>query len=244
MQSPPTFYDEVFDPAFAGSDSYIRFRSVAHTLAAKAELIVDVGCGRGAWVADGLYRPLEDMRGDGRTVIGIDIDPVGEENKTIDEFRLIDGSGRWPLEDASVDLALCDMTIEHVTDPPPFVRELTRVLKPGGAFIARSVSRHSLLATAARLVPNEKHPEVVARLQPTRQAADVFPTAYHMNTEKEIGALFDADYEWSVAHCGGLHHYFGPWPRMARAIAALEPRLPKAAQTTIVLCARKKPLGS
>jgi ubiquinone/menaquinone biosynthesis C-methylase UbiE len=241
MHAAPEFWDEVFDPAFSGADSLLRFRAVGHALAAKASLIVDVGCGRGAWVADGTYRALEDMRGPGRTVIGIDIDPVGKENRTIDEFRLIDGpAARWPLDDASVDLALCDMTIEHVTDPAAFVAELDRVLRPGGAFVARSVSKYSLLATAARMVPNEKHAQVVGRLQPERQAADVFPTAYLMNSERDLGALFGRDFDWSVAHCGGLHHYFHPWPRLARTIAAVEPRLPKATQTTIVLYARKK----
>lgn len=237
----PPFWDEVFDPAFAGSDSLLRFRGVAHALAANAKVVLDVGCGRGAWVADGLYRAIEDMRGPGRTVVGIDIDAVGEENRTIDEFRLIaDESAPWPVEGGSVDLALCDMTIEHVTDPRSFVRELTRVLRPGGAFVARSVSKYSILATAARTVPNHRHAAVVGKLQPDRQAADVFPTAYLMNSEKDLAALLDTDYDWSVAHCGGLHHYFHPWPRMARVIAAVEPRLPKATQTTFVLYARKK----
>jgi ubiquinone/menaquinone biosynthesis C-methylase UbiE len=241
MSTAPPFWDEVFDPAFAGADSLLRFRGTAHALAAHAAVILDVGCGRGAWVADGKYRAIEDMRGAGRTVIGIDIDPSAEQNRTIDEFRLIEHEAApWPVEDSSVDLALCDMTIEHVTDPGSFVRELTRVLRPGGAFVARSVSKHSLLATAARLVPNHRHAKVVGKLQPERQAADVFPTAYQMNTEKDLGALFGADYDWSVAHCGGLHHYFHPWPRLARAIAASEPRLPKATQTTFVLYARKK----
>lgn len=240
MSTAPPFWDEVFDPAFAGADSLLPFRTVSHALAAKAEVVLDVGCGRGAWVADGVYRPLEDFRGEGRRVIGIDVDPNAAQNKTIDEFHLIDGTGAWPVPDASVDVAICDWVIEHVTDPQAFVRELTRVLRPGGAFIARSVSRYSVLALAARSVPNGKHAQVVAKVQPGRQAADVFPTAYRMNSEKALAELFDRGFDWSVSHLGGLNHYFHPWPRLARTIAVCEPRLPKAMRTTIVLYARKK----
>lgn len=240
MSSAPSFWDEVFDPNFAGTDSLLAFRGITHALAARASVIVDVGCGRGAWVADGVYRPLEDLRGPGRRVIGIDVDGAAEQNRTIDEFRLIDDSRRWPLDDGSVDLAVCDMTIEHVADPEAFVAELIRALRPGAAFVARSVSKHSLLAMASRAVPNARHAEVVARLQPGRQAADVFPTTYLMNSEKALGKLFDHDFDWSLAHRGGLRHYFGRWPRVARAVDACEPRLPKAMQTTIVLYARKK----
>ena len=38
------------------------------------------------------------------------------------------------------------------------MRELARVLRPGGVFIARTISRHSVLAAAARVVPNDPMP--------------------------------------------------------------------------------------
>ena len=67
----------------------------------------------------------------------------------IDEFRLIGPDGRWPLDDASVDLAVSDFVLEHVTEPEAFVAELARVLRPGGMYIARTISRRSALAAAA-----------------------------------------------------------------------------------------------
>ncbi|MGI8677604.1 MAG: methyltransferase domain-containing protein [Jatrophihabitans sp.] len=232
-------WDELFR-ADAGQSSGVAFMTVVHALANQAETVLDVGCGRGWWASDGVYRPFLDLRGPGRTIIGIDVDDDGEDNGNLDEFRRIGAGGRWPVADASVDVAVSDWVLEHVEDPRAFVDELTRVLRPGGVVVARSVSRHSLLSLAARAVPNARHATVLARVQPGRDVADIFPTSYRMNTEKALAKLFGADYEWSVRHMVGLHQYFGPWPRLARAISATEPRLPKALQMTLILCARKR----
>jgi SAM-dependent methyltransferase len=182
----------------------------------------------------------QDLRGPGRQVIGIDVDPVGVENPVIDEFRLIGDDGVWPLDDASVDLAVSDFVLEHVTDPPAFVSELTRTLRPGGVFIARTVSRASILSMAARAVPNAKHSRWLNVLQPGREEHDVFRTAYQMNTRKDLAALFGADYEWAAASRTGLDRYLGPWPKVAKTAEIIERRLPRAMQCALVVCARKR----
>jgi SAM-dependent methyltransferase len=225
--------------ADAGNDSSAVFCSTIHALLPQTAVVVDVGCGRGGMVEtlDGTD-PL-DFRGAGRRVIGIDVDTVGVDNPVLDEFRPIEGD-RWPLDDNSVDLVVSDWTLEHVGDPKAFVSELTRVLRPGGAFVARTVNRNSVTALGARAVPNRHHAKVVERLQPGRQERDVFPTVYGMNTRKDLASLFDADYEWSATSHGGLHHYVGPWPRLARVVRAVEPRLPKGNRLTLMVCARKR----
>lgn len=238
--NPNLGWNEIFDPAKAGWDSIVPFLGVAQMLAAQARTVVDVGCGRGAAADSATDRVFHDLRGPDRRVIGIDLDPVGEQNPIVDEFRLIDRSGRWPLDDDSVDLAVSDFTLEHVDDPPAFVGELTRVLRPGGAFVGRTISRYSPLALAARAVPNERHSSVLSVLQPKRQERDVFPTRYLMNTDKDLRRLFARDYELSVAHRGGIEQYFLRWPRAARAAAVIEPRLPKVTQITLVVYARKR----
>jgi SAM-dependent methyltransferase len=240
MAEAPLGWNEVFKDTYSGFDSMVPFLGVAQLLASEAHVVVDVGCGRGAMVDPEKGRPFQDLRGPGRRVIGIDVDPAGEQNPAVDEFRLIGPDGRWPLADGAADLAVSDWTLEHVEDPRAFVAELTRVLRPGGAFVARTVSRHSLLSMASRAVPNSRHATVLSRLQPGREARDVFPTMYRMNTRKDLAALFDADYEWTVAHRGGLHHYLHPWPRLARAVAVVEPRLPQGVRTSLVLYARKR----
>ena len=234
-------WDEIFDAEKSGWDSIVPFLGVAQVLAAEAKIVVDVGCGRGGMADGPAGRVFHDLRGPGRTVIGIDIDQVGESNPIIDEFRLIDPATlRWPLDDASVDLAVSDFTLEHVDDPEPFVAELARTLRPGGVFVGRTISRYSPLSAAARLVPNEKHARWLSVLQPRRQEKDVFPTRYRMNSERELRALFARHFEVNVLHRVGLEQYLLRWPRLARTVMAVEPRLPKAMQMTLVVYARRR----
>jgi SAM-dependent methyltransferase len=232
---------EMFDDRILGTDSAHVFFVSAQAVAARSKVVAEVGCGRGAAVEmDQPGGPWQDLRGVGRTVIGIDVEDAGTENPVIDEFRLIGDDGRWPLDDGSVDLAFSDYVLEHVTDPDTFVRELARVLRPGGVFIGRTVSRHSLLSAAARIVPNQRHAGAVARLQPGRAAQDVFHTAYKMNTRQDLARVLDADFEWAIAHRTGLEQYFKPWPRVRRAVAAVERHFPASMQMGLVVFARRK----
>jgi SAM-dependent methyltransferase len=231
---------EMFDDRILGTDSAHVFMVSAQALAARSRLIAEVGCGRGALVdLDAPGGAWQDLRGEGRTVVGIDIEAVGADNPIIDEFRLIEG-GVWPFDDASVDLAVSDFVLEHVTDPVPFVSELARVLRPGGVFIARTINRHSLLALAARTVPNRSHARVLEHLQPGREERDVFHTAYRMNTRNDLRELFAPEFDWALARRTGLEQYCKPWPVLRRAVGPVERVLPTSLWMALVVFARRR----
>lgn len=230
----------VFSDHYQRIDSAVTLFALVQMLATDASIVVDVGCGRGAMIdPEDHERPLHDMRAAGRTVIGIDVDPAGSENPIIDEFRVID-DGRWPLEDGSADLAYCDWVLEHIQEPEQFVAELHRVLRPGGAFIARTVSRSSLLSQFARLVPNERHSPILTRLQPGRRERDVFPTCYRMNTRRDIKAVFDSGFDWTVSFHPGMEQYAMRWPWLQRSVSVVESRIPSRAQLVMIVSARKR----
>jgi SAM-dependent methyltransferase len=232
---------EMFDDRILGTDSAHVFFVTAQALTAHAKLVAEVGCGRGAAVdLDQPGGPWQDLRGEGRRVIGIDVEDTGHQNPVIDEFRLIGDDGRWPLDDGSVDLAVSDYVLEHVTNPQAFVRELARVLRPGGIFLARTVSRRSLLSVAARVVPNGRHAGAVARLQPGREAQDVFRTAYKMNRRKDLARVLDGNFEWALARRTGLEQYFKPWPRLRRVVGSAERFLPTSMWMGLVVFARRR----
>lgn len=237
----PLGLGEMFDDRILGLDSAHVFMVSAQAVAARSRVVAEVGCGRGALVdVDHPGGAWQDLRGEGRTVIGIDIEDVGAQNPVIDEFRLIAADGRWPLEDGSVDLAVSDFVLEHVTEPEDFVGELSRVLRPGGVFIARTISRRSVLAAAARVVPNDHHAKALERLQPGREERDVFRTAYKMNTRKDLARLFDTGFELALAHRTGLEQYCKPWPRLRRGVAQVERHLPTSMWMALVVFARRR----
>lgn len=101
-------------------------------------LLADVGCGTG-----NLY-PF--VRRFTTRYIGIDILRYDEFPDGA-EFRAVNlDTGRLPLEDGTVDVAVAVETIEHLENPRAFVRELTRVVRPGGWVVLTTPNQRSLLS--------------------------------------------------------------------------------------------------
>lgn len=111
-------------------------------------LVVDLGGGRHFLYADEVDPP-------GRVkVIAVDISP--EElalNKDADETCVADVSKHIPLPDASVDLILSRALLEHVDGVPSAIREMHRVLRPGGTALHLVPCGNSLFGLGARLLP-------------------------------------------------------------------------------------------
>lgn len=78
--------------------------------------VLDVGCGD---------RPYEPLLAGAVEIVGFDVpgNPHADLNGSIEAI---------PVGDASFDVVLCLQVLEHVPDPAAAVRELRRVVKPGG----------------------------------------------------------------------------------------------------------------
>jgi SAM-dependent methyltransferase len=227
----------IFRPGSISTDSSVAYLGLIRSVLEQCATVVDMGCGRGSYADQRTQTGnLFDLRGPGRIVIGADVDPNARVNPFIDEFRHLDLADRWPFETASVDLVVSDWTLEHVQHPSAFVGEVTRVLHPGGVFIARSVNAHSVLAFISRLVPNDQHARVLSHAQPARRSVDVFPAHYRMNTSGTLSALLGEQYRYSLSY---LRSYIrAKFPRVASVVAVVERHLPLRFQTAFVLCAR------
>ena len=113
---------------------------VEEVLAARgvSGVLADVGCGTGQ-----LWTRLR-----GRFTRGIGIDAVRFDGLPSDlEFRAADlDAGPLPLKDGEVDVAAAVETIEHLENPRAFVRELTRITRPGGWVVVTTPNQLSGLS--------------------------------------------------------------------------------------------------
>ena len=96
-----------------------------------ARLVLDIGGGTGS--IGGLWS-------DSSKYICLDIDPLklrGFAAKNPTGIALLADATRIPIEDQSVDVALCTNVTHHLADPllDRMVSECARVLKPGGRLI-------------------------------------------------------------------------------------------------------------
>jgi len=106
--------------------------------------VADVGTGTG-FVAAGIAPRV-------RRVLGIDNAPamleVARENLRalgVSNVDLAVGEvARLPLEDGSVDAAFANMVLHHAEDPAAMLREMARVVRPGGTVMITDEVEHPL----------------------------------------------------------------------------------------------------
>lgn len=185
------FYPESRFGGFTQIDGTIAFYTRVQALAGPDAVVIDFGCGRGAYQDDPipLRRDLRVFKGKARRVIGLDAGPAGKDNPFLDEFYCLEGTA-WPLADSSADLCVCDNVLEHLPEPHAFFDEARRVLKPGGVLCIRTPNRWSYIALLSRLIPNRSHAKVLAKAKPGLGEEDIFPTFYRCNTTGAVrGAL-------------------------------------------------------
>ena len=125
------------------------YETVAAVLAARGAggSLADVGCGRGdLWQA---------LRGPFSSCIGVDA--VRYEGLPPDvEFHAADLDATvLPLPDAAVDAAAAVEVIEHLENPRAFVRELARIVRPGGWAVVTTPNQLSALSLLTLVVKGQ-----------------------------------------------------------------------------------------
>ena len=237
------FHPETAFGDFTELDGVIRFYARVQELLPADGVALDVGCGRGAQQDDPvrIRRDLRTLRGKCDRVIGIDVDPAAATNEFIDEFRLIGDDGVWPVDDRSVDTAVADFVVEHIPDPDAFFAEAARVIKPGGHFCVRTINVNSYLGVASRVVPDRLHTKVLGRVQPDREAQDVFPTVYRCNTRRKLRRALDGHGFDSAVFCSEDEPAYLTMSRFTYRLGLLHRRLaPQAIRPGLVAFARRR----
>lgn len=104
---------------------------------APGQWVLDLGCGEGRHVHGVGARKTAD-------IVGVDLDEAslakGRDGSAMVGFadsRFVAGDAfRLPFRDATFDAVICSEVLEHLTDYKDALREIHRVVKPGGLFAA------------------------------------------------------------------------------------------------------------
>lgn len=142
-------------------------------------VLLDLGAGAGIVEA-------MNFRGIARRVAGIDLDPRVLQNPFLDEAA-IGSADALPYLDNTFDVVIADNVFEHLPAPAAVMREIARVLRPGGRCLIKTPNAVHYMPVIARLTPHRFH-AWYNRLR-GRPAADTFPTLYRANTEKSLKKL-------------------------------------------------------
>jgi len=102
--------------------------------------VLDAACGTGRYA-----RGLAER---GHAVVGVDSSQamlaLARAAVPTGDFRVGDLAA-LPLEDASVDAAVCALALTHVRDLEPVMAEFARVLRPGGALVISNMQAEAVL---------------------------------------------------------------------------------------------------
>jgi SAM-dependent methyltransferase len=143
--------------------------------------VLDYGAGRG-------HVPHMNFKGMARFVAGVDPEPAVFENPYLDDARILElPRAVIPYDDDTFDVVFADNVMEHVADPATTFREIRRVLKPGGVFLAKTPNKWHYMPMIARCTPTWFHKAVNRRRG--REEHDTFPTCYRCNSAGDVHAL-------------------------------------------------------
>ncbi len=193
--------------------------------------VLDLGCGRG-----GILEELHPRAG---WAVGIDPDWASLAGHRLPSLpRAAARAESLPFPRASFDVVCCSWVLEHLPEPERALREVARVLAPGGHFIfVTPNAAHPLIRLNRLLHPT--HGRAV-RLLYGRAEEDTFPALYRANTVPQLEALLrTAGLEVVALTPIGDPTYLAFGELFYRIAVALERFIPTGAKIHIAGHARK-----
>ncbi|MDP4090782.1 MAG: class I SAM-dependent methyltransferase [Bacillota bacterium] len=107
----------------------------------EGQLAADIGAGTG-FVTEGLLQR-------GLKVIAVDQSPemLEKMRQKFKDFDVVDyrlgEAENLPIDNDSVDYAMANMYLHHVEDPLAAIKEMVRILKPGGKLVITDLDEHN-----------------------------------------------------------------------------------------------------
>ena len=163
-----------------------QLEALVRALLTPESRVLDLGCGRGGLV-ELIWRDV-------RLAAGLDPDIPSLSEHRAPGMPVLRGVGEHlPFSGNSFDIVVSVWVLEHVKDPLKVMREVARVLRPGGHFVFLTPNlRHPLVSMnrIGKAIPLLQT-QLVSRFYGRREA-DTFPVQYRANTARTIRRLADA----------------------------------------------------
>jgi SAM-dependent methyltransferase len=156
-------YPEAGAGGYTRHDGFVEFYTRVNALLGPRSRILDLGAGRGQWADDGslpsIAHMLRSFHERVESVVGVDVDPVVLNNPTLADAQVIKPGETLSFPDGSFDVVLADHVLEHIDKPDAasLAADISRILRPGGWFVARTPNKWGMIGIGARVVPNRLH---------------------------------------------------------------------------------------
>jgi ubiquinone/menaquinone biosynthesis C-methylase UbiE len=148
---------------------------------------LDLGCGHQflpdwAWIPDtALLRSLP-------RIVGTDANVESLKRHALLTGRVASDITWLPFQSGSFDLVTANMVMEHVRDPEQVLREVRRVLAPGGVFLCHTPNLSSPLIAVAALIPQRQKNWLIGFFE-ERSEDDIYPAVYNFNTLEAVSSV-------------------------------------------------------
>lgn len=170
--------DRFYGPAQGFVDGTAEFHALCESVIPRGSRILEIGAGP--------TNESSDFFAAKGPLTGLDVDPDVSGNRALTQSAVFDG-GRFPFPDASFDVGVSNYVLEHVPDPELHLKEVERVLLPGGVYAFRTPNRFHYVALVSSLTPHWFHELVANRLRGLPpEAHDPYPTVYAMNSQNAV----------------------------------------------------------
>ncbi len=177
MSAITRWIDRTFYPKHQDHWDNDIFRKMVLEHVNERTVLLDAGAGSGCL-------PHMNFKGQVAKVIGVDPSTEVANNKYLDESHVGFCDHMPFLESNSIDVAVSNNVLEHVEHPSSFLKEVQRVLKPGGIYIVKTPNKYHYMVLLARITPDWFH--VFYNKLRGVSADDVFPTRYRVNSKKSL----------------------------------------------------------
>ncbi len=160
-----------------------QLEALVRGLLTKDSRVLDLGCGRGGLI-ELIWRDV-------KLAAGLDPDIPSLSEHRAPGMPVLRGVGEHlPFASGSFDLVVSVWVLEHVREPLNVLREVARVLRPGGHFVFLTPNLRNPLVSMNRIgnaIPLLQT-QLVSRFYGRRES-DTFPVQYRANTARAIHGL-------------------------------------------------------